>query len=159
MSRRRGLLQACRGSATIEFALTSLYLFGTLMVALDFGFYAQQKLRLGSAVEQAAVLAFNTQSTAAISTYIQNYAGTKATPTVTVTCNGTATCGDGRCSCVTSSGGFTTPGACNTACSGSSAVSGNYVKIVAATTYAAVIVPNAYLGGGTLTQSAVVRLQ
>lgn len=162
MRRLRSLLADRRGTATIEFALVSLFLFGTMMVALDFGFYTQQKLRLGSAVEQAAVLAYNTQvssTTSTISNYVRDYAGTKNAPTVTITCNGTTACGDGKCSCVNASGGFVVAATCNATCSGSSAISGNYMKIVASAVYPATIVPDSYLGGGTMTQSAVVRLQ
>lgn len=146
----------------MEFAFLSLFFFAGVMVALDFGLYVQQKLKLGSAVEQGVVLAYNTKvgsNTSGISTYVQSYAGTKATPTVTITCNGTSTCGDGKCSCVTSTGGFTIAASCNATCSGSSAISGNYMKIVAAETYQPMVVPNKLLGGTTMTQSAVVRLQ
>lgn len=162
--RRPGTLLAAReGSATVEFAFVSLFLFGIVMVALDFGVYAQQRLKLGSAVEQGAILAYNRQvggDTSMIVNYVKAAAGTSATPAVTISCNGTSSCGDGRCSCLTATGGFTTPStSCNTACAGSSAISGNYLKIVATTTYRAVVVPDRYLGGKALTQSAVVRLQ
>jgi Flp pilus assembly protein TadG len=153
-----------RGVAAVEFALISCFLFATMMVGLDFGFYIQQKLRLGSAVEQAAMLAYDqqvTSNTATISSYIQTYSGVKVTPTVAITCNGTTTCGDGKCSCITSTGGFTITTACNATCAayGSASVSGNYLKIVATTPYTAVIVPDRYLGGSTIMQTAVVRLQ
>ena len=168
MTRLRTLLRNERGTATIEFALVSLFLFGTMMVALDFGFYTQQKLRLGSAVEQGAILGYNTQVASAaaatnIGTYVSTYAGTKNTPNVGVTCNGgtanSAVCGDGKCSCVTSGGAFTIVASCNAACSGSNAISGNYMKITATAVYPATIVPDRYLGGGNIVQSAVVRLQ
>lgn len=160
MKRLRALLGADRGTATIEFALISVFIFGAIMVALDFGFYTQQKLKLGNAVEQAAILAFNSQSTTTASSYVQAYAGTKVTPTVTVTCNGVSTC-DGKCSCITASGGFTAPATCaspRASCTGGG-TQGYYMKILASETYQAVIVPNRYLGGGTMSQSAVVRLQ
>lgn len=155
------LLRDSKGVAAVEFALTSLFLFGIVMVGLDFGVYAQQKLRLGSAVEQAAVLAYNTQigsNTTSLVTFVQTAAKTSNTPAVTITCNGTSTCGDSKCSCLTAAGGFTIVGSCNAAC-GSGAISGNYLKIVASTTYPSIVVPDKYLGGSTMTQSAVVRLQ
>jgi Flp pilus assembly protein TadG len=152
-----------RGVATIEFALASLFLFATISVALDFGFNIQQKLKLGHAVEQAAILAYNQQTgsdTTTISNFVKAAAGTKNTPTVTITCNGTSTCGDGKCSCINSTtGAFIAASSCNAACSGSSAISGNYMKISASATYNAVIVPDQYLNGGTMTSNAVVRLQ
>ena len=157
------LFRDVRGVATIEFAFASLFLFATISVALDFGFNIQQKLKLGHAVEQAAILAFNQQTgsnTSTISNFVKAAAGTRNTPTVTITCNGTSSCGDGKCSCINSStGAFTLAAACNTSCAGSSAISGNYMKISASATYNAVIVPDQYLNGGTMTSNAVVRLQ
>lgn len=156
------LLRDNRASVTVEFALVSLFMFATIMVALDFSFAAQERLRLGHAVEQAAILAYNQQTgsnTSAISTYVGAAAKTKTTPSVTITCNGTSTCGDGKCSCITSTGTFTLAGSCNATCTGSSAISGNYLKIVATTAYNSVVVPDKYLGGSTITSSAVVRLQ
>ena len=158
------LLRNARGSATVEFALISLFLFGTISVALDFGVYARQKLTLGSAVEQAAIVAYNTQvdsDTTPISAYVRAASGTSHTPTVAITCNGTTTCGDGKCSCLTATGGFSIVGSCNSSCSsvGSNALSGNYMKIVASAAYSSIVVPNRWLGGTTMTQSAVVRLQ
>ena len=161
MMHLRDLWVARRGAATVEFALASLMMFGVVMVGLDFGVYAQQKLRLGSAVEQAAVLAYNTQvtsNTAGLVTLVQTAAKTSSKPTVAVTCNGTSTCGDGKCSCLTGSSGFTIAATCNTACANGS-ISGNYLKIVASLTYTSIVVPDKYLGGTTMTQSAVVRLQ
>lgn len=157
------LIRNKRGVATIEFALVSLFMFGTIMVALDFGFNAQQRLKLGSAVEQASIIAYNQQTgsdTSVISNFIAAAAGTKAAPTVTITCNGTGTCGDGKCSCINSTtGAFVAAASCNATCSGSSAVSGNYMKIVASSTYTSVIVPDKWLGGTNITSASVVRLQ
>jgi Flp pilus assembly protein TadG len=161
MKRLKRLFSDQDGVAAVEFAMASLLMFAVIMVGLDFGLYAQQKLRLGGAVEAAAVLAYNTQvggTTTTISSYVQTAAKTIKTPTVTITCNGTSTCGDGKCSCLTSTGGFTIAVSCNLAC-GSGAISGNYMKIVASEIYPAMIVPDKYLGGSTITQSAVVRLQ
>jgi Flp pilus assembly protein TadG len=161
----RTLFADRKGVAAIEFAFVSVFLFGTLMVALDFGFYTQQKLKLGSSVEQAAILAYNQQvgaSTAVIKSYIETYSGLKNAPTATITCNGTAVtdvCGDGRCSCITAAGGFTITTNCNIACPTGAAVSGNYLRISATATYNSVIVPDKYLNGGQMTQVAVVRLQ
>ena len=163
MTRLKAFLRETRGVATIEFALASLFLFGTIMVALDFGYNAQQKLKLGSAVEQAALIAYNQQTgnnTSTISNFIVAAAGTQNTPTVAITCNGTTNCGDGKCSCIDSTtGAFALAGACNATCAGSSATSGNYMKIVATATYNSVLVPDKYFNGGNLTSTAVVRLQ
>jgi len=167
MNRLRSFFADRKGTAAVEFAFVSLFFFATLMVALDFGFYTQQKLKLGASVEQAAILAYNKQigtaatpTTTTVRDYVQNYSGLQTAPTATVTCNGggTAVCGDGKCSCITSTGTFTYPVACNAACP-TGGVAGNYLKIDAQATYHAVIVPNQYLNNSTIKQTAVVRLQ
>jgi len=161
--RRRGFLRDTRGNVTVEFALISLFFFAGIMVSLDFGLYVQQKLKLGSTVEQAAMIAYKagaTSNTSSISTYIQTYGGTGAS--ATITCNGTSTCGDGKCSCVTTTGTFVIAATCGTLCTGANvntnAYSGNYMKIVGQRTFNSVVVPDKYLGGSTMTQSAVVRM-
>ena len=159
------ILRDRRGNASIEFAFLSLFFFAGVMVALDLGLYIQQKLKLGYAVEQGAMLAYNTKvgsTTSGISSYISTYSGTRVAPTVTITCNGTTTCGDGKCSCINATTGvFTLAGSCGAVCpagSTTNSVSGNYLKIVASETYQAMVVPNRLLGGSTLSQTAVVRL-
>jgi len=162
MKQLLSIFRDARGVASVEFALASLFMFGIISVALDFGYNMQQKLKLGSAVEQAAIIAYNEQTgsdTSRISNFVVAAAGTKNTPTVVVTCNGSNSCGDGKCSCINSSGGFISAASCNATCAGSNATSGNYMKIVATSTYNAVIVPNKWLNGTTMTSSAVVRLQ
>jgi Flp pilus assembly protein TadG len=162
MKQFRLLLSDIRGVAAIEFAFVSLFLFGTITVALDFGYNAQQRLKLGNAVEQAAVVAYNQQTgsdTSTISSLVIAASGIKNAPSVSVTCNGTTTCGDGQCSCITSSGGFALAATCNAKCPGSIAISGNYMKLAATATYNAVIVPDRWLGGSTIRSSAVLRLQ
>jgi Flp pilus assembly protein TadG len=165
MKSLRTLFADRKGVAAIEFAFVSVFLFGILMVALDFGFYTQQRLKLGGAVEQAAIIAYNQQlgttatpSTATVSNYVQTYSGLKNAPVATITCNGTANCGDGKCSCITSAGGFSIVATCNLACP-TGGLSGNYLQVSATATYNSVIVPDKYLNGGQMTQVAVVRLQ
>jgi Flp pilus assembly protein TadG len=156
------LIHNARGTATIEFALASLFLFGTIMVALDFGYNVLEKQKLGGAVQQAAILAYNQHTgsdTSAIKNYVVAAAGTQINPTVAITCNGTSTCGDGKCSCLNGNAGFIAANSCNATCAGSNAISGNYMKIVATSAYKAVIVPDQWLGGTTMTSTAVLRLQ
>ena len=162
MNQLISLLRDKRGTATIEFALASLFLFATISVALDFGCNLQQKLKLGSAVEQAAVIAYNQQTgsnTSVTSNFVTAAAGTNNTLTVTITCNGTNTCGDGKCSCIDSStGAFSIAASCNATCPDNS-TSGNYMKIAASATYNSVLVPDQYLNGTAMKATAVVRLQ
>jgi len=165
MSRLRFLKGDRKGSATIEFAFASLLMFGTIMVALDFGFFVQQKLKLGNVVEQAAILAYNRQvgaDTSSIKTYVETYSGLNTAPQAKISCNGTdATtdlCSLNRCSCITAAGAFTIAAGCNVPC-GTGAVSGNYLRIEASATYKSVIVPDKYLNNATMKQVAVVRLQ
>jgi Flp pilus assembly protein TadG len=168
MKHLRSLLADRKGVAAVEFAFVSVFLFATLMVALDFGFYTQQKLRLGSVVEQAAILAYNkgygtaaAPSTNTVSDYIKNYSNLAIAPTtsgVQITCNGTGACGTDSCSCITTAGDFTAAGTCNTLCPGGG-LSGTYLRISASAAYKSVVVPNKYLNNGTMTQVAVVRLK
>jgi Flp pilus assembly protein TadG len=151
-----------RGTATIEFALAFLFIFATLIVALDFGANARERLKLGHAVEQGAVLAFNQQTgsdTSGINKFIVAAAATKNAPTVTITCNGTAACGTGQCSCIDGGGNLVIAAACNSPCAGSSAISGNYMTIRATATYTPTIVPDKWLNGSVMASTAVVRLQ
>ena len=161
-------LRQQKGSATIEFALVSLFFFGIVMVALDFGIYTQQNLKLDNAVEQAAVIAFDARAgqpavnTAQLSTYITSTIS--GSPTVTIQCNGSTTCGTASSKCIgapATAGGwptFTDPTASGgTACT-SGATPGYYVVIRAAKTYRSVVVPDKYLNNGAMQQQAVVRL-
>lgn len=162
--RLQRLLGDARGNASIEFAFISLFFFAGIMVALDLGLYVQQKLKLGSAVEQAAIYAYVNKTgsdTSGVSGIITSVTGTAQPPTIS--CNGTSTCGDGKCSCVTSSGGFSIAATCGATCTASgttaNAISGNYLKIVATQIYRPVVVPARLLGRTSISQSAVVRLQ
>jgi len=169
MSRFLAFLRQQRGSATVEFALVSLFFFGIVMVALDFGIYTQQNLKLGNAVEQASIVAFDARSTqpvvdtSKITNYITAIVG--GSPSVTIQCNGaTATCGTASSKCIgapAAAGGwptFTDPTASGgTACANGS-TPGYYVVIRATRTYTSVVVPDKYLNNGTMQQQAVVRL-
>jgi len=170
MSRLLPFLRHQKGSATVEFALVSVFFFGIVMVGLDFGIYTQQNLKLGNAVEQASIVAFDaratqpTVNTSQISTYITSVVG--GSPTVTIKCNGAATCDSSApaSQCIgapAAAGGwptFTTPSAGGgTACS-NGASPGYYVVIRATQTYKSVVVPDKYLNNGAMQQQAVVRL-
>ena len=167
MTRFQAFLSQQRGNATVEFAFASLFLFGIIMVALDFGIYAQQNLKLGNAVEQGAVIAFNnragTVDTTSIGTYVAAAAGNS--PTMSYQCNGGSCSGTVTSKCIVapaSAGGwptFTDPtgSGSNVVCA-SGASPGYYLVIRARRTYHSVVVPNTYLSGGTMQQQAVVRL-
>lgn len=168
MIRLATLLRQQKGSATVEFALVSLFFFGIVIVALDFGIYTQQNLKLGNAVEQAAVVAFDSRAsqpnvnTSQLSTYITSTVS--GSPAVTIHCNAATTC-DGTASskCIgapSTTGGwptFTDPTGSGGACA-NGASPGFYVVIRATKTYKAVVVPDKYLNNGTMQQQAVVRL-
>jgi len=164
----RALLRQQRGVATIEFAFASVFFFAILMVGLDFGVYAQQNLKLGSAVEQGAMIAFTNRSGAVNTTQIGNYVTSMAggTPTMSYRCNGSTDCsGTATQMCIgapATSGGwptFTSPnGTGSSATCTSGATPGSYLVIRATRTYQSVVVPNKYLSGGTMQQQAVVRL-
>ena len=156
-----------RGVATIEFALLSVLFFFVMTAGLDLGMWYQQRLRLDSAVEQGAMVAFNSRTAvdqAAVGTYVAAAARLSTAPTVTVGCNGgTNNCvNSGRTyACV--SGSAPTPtyttAALNAACADGS-VAGYYMTIKAVATSSTMLVPAAMLGGNMVqTRSAVVRLE
>jgi len=162
------LLRHQKGTATIEFAFASLFLFGILMVGLDFGVYAQQNLRLGNAVEQGAVLAFDNRASSTIdTTTLGNYVAAVAggAPTMTYQCNGISCSSTATAKCIAApatSGGwptFTDPTTTNNvSICADGALPGYYLVIRATRTYQPVIVPDRYLNGKTIQQQAVVRL-
>jgi Flp pilus assembly protein TadG len=161
-------LRQQKGSATIEFALVSLFFFGIVMVGLDFGIYAQQNLKLGHAVEQASIVAFDARSAQPIvdKTMLTNYitATVGGSPTVTIRCNGATLCNasapQSKCIGAPSTAGgwpvFSDPAANGTCASG--AAPGYYLVIRATRTYKSVVVPDKYLNQGTMKQQSVVRL-
>jgi len=161
-------LRQQKGSATIEFALVSLFFFGIVMVGLDFGIYAQQNLKLGHAVEQASIVAFDARAAQPTvdKTMLTNYitATVGGSPKVAIQCNGAATCDKDapKSKCIgapSSAGGwpvFSDPAANGTCASG--ATPGYYLVIRATRTYKSVVVPDKYLNQGKMQQQSVVRL-
>ncbi|RYD86606.1 MAG: pilus assembly protein, partial [Sphingomonadales bacterium] len=130
---------------------------------LDLGMWYQQRLRLDSAVEQGSMIAFNTRSTVdatAITTYVGAAAKLSATPTVTITCNGSTCVNTGRtCACISGSTPTYVTTACNTSC-GDGSLAGYYMRINAVATSNTMLVPQAMLGGSmTQTRTSMVRLQ
>lgn len=156
-----------RGVATIEFALLSVLFFFVMTAGLDIGMWYQQRLRLDSAVEQGAMIAFNSRSSvdqAAIGTFVAAAAKLSTAPVVTVGCNGgSANCVNTSRTCACVTGTTPTPTyittACNAACADGS-LAGYYLNIKAVATSSTMLVPAAMLGGNMVqTRSAVVRLQ
>lgn len=165
IARIRRLGSEEKGNATIEFALLSVMFFAIIMVALDFGLYLTYRLRMGAAVEQASLLAFNNR-TNVDTTQLTNYitAGSQlsnGTVTVDIKCNGTATCVNTsrQCTCLSSDGkSYTSSASCGATC-GNGSTSGYYLKIAASYPYEAVVIPDKWLDGMTINQSSIVRLQ
>ncbi|WP_420140652.1 TadE/TadG family type IV pilus assembly protein [Sphingomonas sp.] len=159
------LARAERGTATIEFALLSVFFFGVATVALDFAAFVQQKLKLGHAVEQGAIVAFNMRDAidpVAVATFVKATAGLPTGPAVT--CNdGTCAAAPSRAStayrCIDQATGAIGGAALS---AGASCVGGGnagyYLKIVATKRYRPMIVPDRWLDGTVMTQTAVVRL-
>lgn len=153
-----------RGTATIEFALLSVFFFISLTAALDIGLWYQQRLRLDSAVDQGAMIAFGSRASvdqAAIGTFVAAAAKLSAPPTVTVGCNGGASncVNTGRtCACVSGSVPTFTAAACNAGCADGS-LAGYYMTIDASAASQTIIVSSSVLGGITQKRRAVVRLQ
>lgn len=156
-----------RGMATIEFALLSVLFFFVMTAGLDIAMWYHQRLRLDSAVEQGAMIAFNGRTAvnqSAIGTYVGAAAKLSTAPTVSVGCNGgTSNCVNSSrtCACLggTSAAPTYTTAACNSTC-GDGSLAGYYMTIKATATSNTMLVPAAMLGGAlTQTRTAVVRLE
>lgn len=160
----RRLREDRHGVATIEFALLSVLFFLVMTAGLDIAMWYQQRLRLDSAVEQGAMIAFNSRASvdqAAIGTYVAAAAKLASAPTVSISCNGNATCANSGRACACISGAAPTYSAlgCDKTCSDGS-LPGYYMRISATATASTLLVPAAMLGGTmTQTRTAMVRLQ
>ncbi|MFW2831264.1 TadE/TadG family type IV pilus assembly protein [Sphingomonas sp. ID0503] len=172
--KRRRLLSDDRGVATIEFALWCSMFFVLIIVALDFGMVRIYQMRLGAAVEQGAIIAFNQRtslSTAtgeSIKTYVASASGLPgmSATSVYLDCN-SKTLNSGCVSagrifrCLTINGStyeFSAPQAQGSACTGG-ATAGYYLTIIARYVYHPVIVPNSWLNNKTISAKTVLRLQ
>jgi Flp pilus assembly protein TadG len=166
----RASLADRRGVATVEFALWSLLILAALLPCLDFATYLILEGRLGSAVQQASVLAYNMRNSDAINTaqligYVPSTASLPGSAvTTTVVCNGGAqSCAvpvaSRQCSCVSGlTPTYTAASACGTSCP-NGATSGYYLTIRASYPYHAMDVPDRWLDGSTMTRAVTVRLQ
>jgi Flp pilus assembly protein TadG len=161
------LLTNRRGTAAIEFALLSAFFFLPLTAALDIGVWYQQRLRLDSAVEQGAMIAFGSRTNvdqAAIGTFVAAAAKLTTTPTVTIGCNGgTSNCvNSGRTYACVSAGTpnptFTAATHLNDACADGS-LAGYYMTIDVSAASQTMVVSSSVLGGITQKRRAVVRLE
>lgn len=153
-----------RGTATIEFALLSVLFFVALSAALDIGLWYQQRLRIDTAVDQGAMIAFGSRTNvdqAAIGTFVAAAAKLSTAPTVVIGCNGgTSNCVNSSrtCACLSGSTPTFTTAACNTSCSDGS-LAGYYMTIEATATSQTVVVPATMLGSMTQKRRAVIRLE
>ncbi|WP_448658067.1 TadE/TadG family type IV pilus assembly protein [Sphingomonas sp. CJ99] len=160
-----------RGSATVEFALLTLFFLGVMTVVLDYAFFFIQRSQLGTAVESASVSAFSNRDTVTYSnipTFVQQAAKPPAGTSITVTtgCNGGSNnCVNTSrsCSCLTTTGTFVAAASCGAVCSGANMTSGStagyYLKITASYAYQPIVLPQGALDDRTISQSATVRLQ
>lgn len=160
-----------RGAAAIEFAFMSTFLFAVLLVALDFGAYVQQRLKLGQAVEQGAMIAFGqranqpTVTTSTIASYVAAMGG-GSTVSTSFQCNGQTACSSANTAqsmCIgapAAKNGWPSFTAANptTKLCASGASPGYYLVIRATRTFKAVVTPDKYLGGKLMQQQTVVRL-
>lgn len=163
MRKPAATLRDRRGTATIEFALASLFLFGVITVALDFGMYVQQKLKLGSVVEQAGIIAFNagsnTPDETVLTSFIQNAGANsdfRCNSATQQACTSTTT---SQCiGAPATAGGWPTFTAPSSGACASGGSPGYYLVIRATKTYQAMVVSDKYLGGKYIVQQTVVRL-
>jgi Flp pilus assembly protein TadG len=167
MPRGARALQDETGSATVEFALLTLFFFVFSLLALDVASYYVQRSQLASAVSAASLSAFASRSAVSfqsIPDYVQNAARLPVAPSISVSCNGTAgSCvNTGRsCACLSRTGSYASA-TCGSACpAGSTAGStaGYYLQISASARYWAMVLPNGMLNGLPIDQSVTVRLE
>jgi Flp pilus assembly protein TadG len=160
------LLADRRGTAATEFALLAVFFFFPLTAALDIGLWYQQRLRLDSAVEQGAMIAFGSRTNvnqAAIGTFVAAAAKLSTTPTVTIGCNGAVTCVNSSRPYACMSGGPSSPvfaaaAHLNDTC-GDGSLAGYYMTIDVSAASQTIIVSSSVLGGITQKRRAVVRLE
>lgn len=151
-----------KGVAAIEFALWSVLITVPLLTGLDFGLYTVRKLRMNSAVEQAAIVAFQTRQT--INQTVITDVVTRAWGgggTVDVRCNGSTTCVNTSrpCGCIS---GFANrmPTFTSTTCTATCANGtkpGYYLTVRATANYAPTI--RGIAPPATLDRTTTVRLQ
>lgn len=159
----RRLLRDDQGLAAVEFGLMSGLILILFLVFIDFGLYAVEQTLMAQAIDTAGTWAYVNKS-AINTTTIQNAVtsnGLLSGATVTVTCNGTATCTNTSrtCACLTASGTYTAAVSCGAVCTGSTLLSGYYVTISASQTYHSIIVPGKFLDGTTISRTSTVQLQ
>lgn len=153
-----------RGVATIEFALSSIFILSLLVVSADFGIYALHKQRLKRAVSEASIAAFNARTNVdpvKVAQYVTASAHIGSTPTVSVTCNDGSSCVNvaRNCGCISpTNGSFTAHAQCGATCP-SGGLSGYYLTIAAESTYHHVVLPNPWLDGSKITARVTVRMQ
>lgn len=152
------------GIATVEFALWSMLIFGTLLLSADFAFYTLYKQRLERAVSEASLAAFATKDEIdadKIATYVTATTGIpNGQPTVSVKCNGDSCVNTNRTyACLSGTDGSFTPALkANAACS-SGGLAGYYLTVSATHAFQHVVMPNPFLEGHPMTASATVRLE
>lgn len=118
----RSLARDRRGVATIETALWVSLVCLPLVAGFDYALFTMRRLNLNSAIEQAAISAFQTRDAVDKTQIAAIVTAGYSTATVTVTCNGTTTCTNTSrpCSCPQGySAGvptFTAAASCSTAC-------------------------------------------
>lgn len=157
-----------RGASAVEFAIWASLFFVTMLGAADFGIWRSYQLRLGSAIEQGSMMAFNNRATLnstytdSIRTYIANAATLPVPPTVTASCNGATCVSTARqCACLSNA----TPAAyvnatCGTVCTTRpNTTAGYYLTLTASHPFTPVVLPEGALKNRTISESITVRLQ
>lgn len=156
------------GSAALEFAIIAPVFAVTLIAIVDFAFAFYSKLELSSAVSAGAQYAYlngqalTSSTAAAFITNVQTVvkgASALTLPAPTVLYNNVASGANaGNCYCISTSGTWTT-GTCGTACSTNGPTAGKYVSISANYSYAPIFPTDKYISSGTITESALIRVQ
>ena len=158
-----------KGVATVEFALWASLILAAMLPCIDFGLYLLNQSRLGAAVGQASILAYNMRDADSVnvnqlSQYVPAASGlASGSVTTSITCNGTQSCATPKtsrtCACPSGSRPVTyTPAAsCGATCA-SGATAGYYLTVQGGYVHRS-IAANPLLDGKTVTNETTVRLQ
>ena len=155
-----------RGVAAIEFALWASLIGLPLIGGADFALYSMSKLRLNNALGQGVIAAFQTREAVNVTTtrnIVTASWGNTPAVTVTVTCNGTASCVNTNRPCARITGWSAgapqfTAVACNSGCVGNSCP-GYFMTIRGEATYSSIINNGRFTAPTQLDQSVTVALQ
>lgn len=135
-----------------------------LIAGFDHALFTIRKLDLNSAIEQAAIYAFQTRDAASSTTIAAIVTSSVSTATVSIRCNGTSTCTNTSRSCFCPQGysagvpTFTAAASCSATCTDGT-TAGYFMTIRAQATYQSMFAISGISPPTALDQTITVALQ